>query len=281
MSSPGPEAAKPEEERYFHWCISSGKPYFGPLGWSTQGQPARHVYMREVVKQMAKAAGRPLRILEVGSWAGGSAITFGKALQEFAAPDSRLVCVDPWTPYEFTRGNAMAQSVMRGALETGFVLRLFQHNIAAAGTDKVTITIRAHSAEVLPLLMPESFDIAFVDGDHRYEFVRDDLSLARKLIRIGGVLCGDDLEIQFAAVDQAQCKANRDEGFVPDPKTGVMFHPGVTLAVAEAFGPVAERLGFWAAQRTDTSSFTAYPLPDLGPSPTPPSHFSRHPDFVP
>src|SRR5262245_4281382 len=208
---------KDPEQRYFDWCMANSRTYFGPLLGAMQGQPVRHAHMREVVRRLARGAQQPLRLMEIGSWAGGSAITFGMALRDFAPPGSSLLCVDPWVPYVFTRGHAGRQRTMTEALGSGAILRLFEHNLRAAGIDDLAIVLKAKSADAWPLLRPDSFDLLFVDGDHRFDFVVTDLRLARTLVRPGGILCGDDLEKQFFEVDTAACRANRDEGYVPDP----------------------------------------------------------------
>jgi predicted O-methyltransferase YrrM len=266
------------EQSYFDWCMANARTYFGPLLGATQGQPVRHAHMRETVRRLAHGAQRPLHFLEIGSWAGGSAITFGMALRAFAPPGSSLLCVDPWVPYAFTRGNAALQRTMTDALSSGAIFRLFEHNLRASGIEDLVMSLKAKSAEALPLLRPASFDLVFVDGDHRFDFVRMDLNLARCLVRPGGILCGDDLEKQFFEVDAGACHANRDEGFVPDPATGSSFHPGVTLAVHEVLGRVSERDGFWAAQRNALDSFIPFDLasPEI---PQVPGHFSRHRDY--
>lgn len=266
------------EQIYFAWCMANTRTYFGPLLAATQGHPVRHAHMREVVRRLASGARRPLRLMEIGSWAGGSAITFGMSLKDFALPGSSLLCVDPWVPYGFTRGNAALQRTMTEALSSGAIFSLFEHNLRAAGIEDSVMSLRAKSAEALPLLRPESFDLVFVDGDHRFDFVRTDLSLARSLVSLGGVLCGDDLEKQLFEVDANACYAKRDEGYVPDPATGVSFHPGVTLAVHEVLGRVSEREGFWAIQRTALDAFAPFDL--SGPEiPQAPGHFAKHIDY--
>jgi predicted O-methyltransferase YrrM len=272
--------ADQSEDAYFRWCLANGKTYFGMFAMATQGVPVRHCYMREAVRELAgKAGDRPLRILEIGSWAGGSAITFALALREFAHPKSRVVCIDPWVYYPMNRGNQQVNDIMANALRSGAVFQLFHHNISSAAVDELVIPMRGHSSDIMPMLLRDSFDLIFIDGDHSYEFVQTDVAMSRPLIREGGIICGDDLERQLADIDHAYCVQMRQDDYVPDPKTGIRFHPGVTLAVGEAFGRVSEVAGFWAVQRTG-GAFVPYPIPDLGPSPEPPKHFSRHPEFA-
>jgi predicted O-methyltransferase YrrM len=272
--------ADQSEDAYFRWCLANGKTYFGIFAAATQGQPIRHSYMREVVRDLAQKAGdRPLRILEIGSWAGGSAITFAGALRDFAHPKSRVICIDPWVYYPMRGDNPAVNNIMAEALRSGAAFQLFFHNIAAAGFDDLVIPMRGHSSDIMPMLTRDSFDLIFIDGDHSYEFVQMDVALARPLVRDGGIICGDDLERQLDDIDRVYCMERQRDDFVPDPKSGIWFHPGVTLAVGEAFGRVAEIAGFWGVQRTD-SGFAPASMPDLGPRPSPPRHFSRHPEFA-
>ncbi len=67
------------------------------------------------------------------------------------------------------------------------------------------------------------------------------------------MLCGDDLELQIGGVlrlDEVQELVSLGVGdFVFCPSGDSWFHPGVTLAVGEAFGRVKSYLGFWIVRR--------------------------------
>lgn len=56
----------------------------------------------------------------------------------------------------------------------------------------------SHAAHVLPVL-----DIVYIDGDHRYDFVKQDILTANKVLRRGGILCGHDYSSQTPGVKQA------------------------------------------------------------------------------
>ena len=71
-----------------------------------------------------------------------------------------------------------------------------------------------HSAEsqiVLPRLLAEdqSFDLAFVDGNHRFEWVFVDLFYLGRLVRPGGVLFIDDYQLPAIARATSFFLANR------------------------------------------------------------------------
>ena len=71
------------------------------------------------------------------------------------------------------------------------------------------------------------------------------------MVRSGGILCGDDLELQADECDIEFARMHQTVDFVLDPRTGKHYHPGVTLAVDEAFGRVTCFDGFWAMQKIE------------------------------
>jgi predicted O-methyltransferase YrrM len=195
--------------------------------------------------------GRPLRILEVGSWAGGSAITWAAAISKQNAGRGVVVCVDSWKPFfdPAEMGAAPVYREMAAALATGRILDLFRHNVRAAGFEDTVVPVIGASQDVLPLLGQSSFDLVFIDADHRYSRAGRDLALAAPLVAENGILCGDDLELQLDEVDRGFTRAECQRDFVPDPRTGQDYHPGVTLAVGELLGRVSGWEGFWAVRK--------------------------------
>lgn len=81
--------------------------------------------------------------------------------------------------------------------------------------------------------------------------MRADIANAAPLVRDGGLICGDDLEVLYPECNQALCAKWAELGaeYVRDPQTGLWFHPGVTLAVWRHFGPVSRWGLTWAMQR--------------------------------
>ncbi len=241
------------EEEIYRFCLLTGRSYFGSHLHATQGLPLRHGSMHCLV--LNEAARRPdqiLNILEIGSWAGGSAITWANALKTARAP-GRVFCVDPWRPYvhgETVQSRDM--KAMNQELQAGEIFPLFLHNIRTSGHEDIVVPIRGESSLVLPLLRGQQFPIVFVDGDHRFEPAYSDITQSLELVAPDGVLCGDDLELQISEIDAAEAWAKKDEDYIRDPKAGRYFHPGVTLAVGKVFDTVAVWDGFWAVRKTST-----------------------------
>jgi Methyltransferase domain len=62
---------------------------------------------------------------------------------------------------------------------------------------------RGRSELFLSLLPDAHLDFIYIDGDHRYEGCRVDLSLAREKVKRGGIIAGHDYTSQFPGVMQA------------------------------------------------------------------------------
>jgi predicted O-methyltransferase YrrM len=229
-------------------ALLEGRPYFGPALRALQGLAIRHKYILLVVKALARKG--PIEILEVGSWAGASAISWASALKKLGF-EGHVTCVDPWRPYfdlEAQSKSAGHYERMNHAAQNGAIRKLFEHNVASAGFSDIIIAKAGKSSEILPGLAPESYDIVYLDGSHSFEDVLFDLREAKRLLRPGGIICGDDLELQLQNLDPAEVEdaVNYGRDFVSSSQTGEDYHPGITLAVAQELGQVSSWDGFWA-----------------------------------
>jgi predicted O-methyltransferase YrrM len=234
-------------------AIDRGIPYFGPELAARQGAPIRHAYMGALIERLQSELGATsLRVLEVGSWAGGSAITWAIAIKKYIGAGS-VFCIDHWQPYFSLEVNTeRVYRQMDAAARAGTILPLFLHNIRVCGYDDMVVAMRGDARQLLPVLAPMQFDIVFIDASHLYRDVRADLAESADLVRDGGILCGDDLELQADACDLDAARRADGEGrdFVRDGRSGAYFHPGVTLAIWEMFGRVSSWEGFWAMRKT-------------------------------
>jgi hypothetical protein len=57
----------------------------------------------------------------------------------------------------------------------------------------------------------------------------------------------------MSGIDEDSARTFLKEDVVCDAKTGMHFHPGVTVAVGEFFGDVSVYAGFWVMQKTGSS----------------------------
>ena len=79
----------------------------------------------------------------------------------------------------------------------------YQENIEAAGVADFVQTTRGN----LQLFYDESkagrYQLAFLDGDHSYQVVHDEINITEKLLAPGGVICFDDAHTVYEGVDAA------------------------------------------------------------------------------
>jgi predicted O-methyltransferase YrrM len=230
--------------------IAPSRPVFDSK-YAILSAPVRHVMMMGVVWYLAKGrAKNNLSILEIGSWYGASALSWAQGLALHCKARGNLTCVDAWQPF-FDRSlhKDEVYVAMEQALGSDVAYNIFLHNISTVPTTIMRQHFRGSSSNILPLLGDQAFDIVFIDADHTYAPVKSDILQSQRLVKDGGIICGDDLNLQLAQCDRKFAAASKEKDFVKDPKTGRNFHPGVTLAVEEIFGEVSMWGGFWAMQK--------------------------------
>jgi len=115
---------------------------------------------------------------------------------------------------------------------------------------RVTVDIvRGDSERVMERMKDGIFDFIYIDGDHKYASVRQNLREAKRLARSDiSLICGDDLEQLPTPEMLAVARDFKDRDFLREPHH---FHPGVMLAVAEEFGQVGMQNGFWWVFKKD------------------------------
>ncbi len=225
-------------------------PFFGAFGYA--GKPERHMFLSAAL-QRALPADRPVRILEIGSWVGSSALTWAQSIRTFSPHGGSITCVDPWISFSTTNDLANVSLVRTWdeLLRSGLAHELFLHNTKSIVAPLTREVRRGKAADILPTLEMGTYDLVYIDGSHYYDDVLQDLKLAAPLLRDGGILCGDDLEAQIGDVDLALVRQSLEKDNIPHPSTGVGFHPGVTLACHEFFGGrVPSVVGFWCARKS-------------------------------
>jgi predicted O-methyltransferase YrrM len=144
---------------------------------------------RDELAWLAEQAAQATKIVEVGSWCGRST----RALADHTA--GTVWVADPWTG---TQESRIAQTQHGDVLIMGKpvkrpVLAAFVENLSdhlATGRVQVLPTRSMIAIEVLRHLAP--FDLVFLDGDHAYKSVAQEIAAFRPLVRAGGVLAGHD-----------------------------------------------------------------------------------------
>ena len=250
----------------FQKALKLKRPYFGRYMSAGQLNPARKTVMQRLLKgeMLRRSAAlspeekqRPFRLLEVGSWAGGSCSAWCDTARDLDLPII-VYCVDPWEYYRdyLSLNDSSHYQAMEKALASDQIFHLFLHNVTVLGHRGRVRVLRGYSGEILSVLRPQSFDFIYIDGNHSYSYFVEDIRNAKALVNPDGVICGDDAEMLFPAVDAEFCRANAEKDFVTCPKNHLEYHPGIALGLHEEFqDQVFLEEGFWAVSRTPDGRF--------------------------
>ena len=93
----------------------------------------------------------------------------------------KLFCIDPWIASTYYHEETK-QEVMDGLYQEA-KNRLSKYNCEI---------LKMTSMEAVKLFKLNSLDFVFIDGNHNFEFVKDDISSWSKIVRPGGVVYGHD-----------------------------------------------------------------------------------------
>lgn len=168
-------------------------------------------------------------IVEVGSWCGRSACVLAEASR--LAGGSMVHCVDLFPErgdwFENPDGSFSMKVAIEGRNYGGYqdqtvwrepflkdiaplyerhagVFEIFQDSIRRAGVENL---ISSHRGDALDFFNKQGPDfrcrLVFLDGDHGYEAVCNDIRLVSRHLSPGGWLCFDDAFSTYDGVDQA------------------------------------------------------------------------------
>lgn len=128
--------------------------------------------------------------VEIGTWMGA----FPQRFLEVNKP-KKMYLIDPYKHFEqFDRscygGNDMDQKKMDDIYE--FVANLFKKQIE---NGRIEI-LRNTSDNVVSQFEKDSLDWVYIDGNHSYDFVKQDLANYFPKIKSGGFITGDDYGVK-------------------------------------------------------------------------------------
>ncbi len=219
-------------------AIKNKQVYYGPLFYAGDVDSVKRQVMEQFIKREVK---ENFKLIEIGSWQGASAILWGNACKKRGV----VFCVEHFDIWESMPKKYWVFLESRKSRE------LFFHNIKSAGLKNTVLPLIGKSEIIIPILKQGYFDVVYIDGDHAYESCLKDIQNSIPLLKDGGVICGDDLNMQLNEVEYEITWANRDiDGTIIDTKSSHAYHPGVTLAVNKIFGPVSVKNTFWAMRKT-------------------------------
>jgi len=184
-----------------------------------------------VLKTLAESVGKPsLKFLEVGNWLGESTLVLAELAQKHSG---KLYCVDWW------KGNVGTELETIASKEDIFTL--FWQHICQEGFEDVVVPIHGSSDAAAEILRDQTFDLIFIDGDHRYDqSLRDIKNYASFVKSDGGILCGHDCEGYISDFDANFLNQGKD---IDCHET---VHCGVVLAVGSIFKDYSINHSIWS-----------------------------------
>jgi predicted O-methyltransferase YrrM len=219
----------------FKLSIYFDRPYFGNYLFANQTWPMRkNIIKNLLINEISYYNGKDYKVLEIGSWAGMSTIL----LASVCKTKGKVFCIDTW------KACANSPKLMKKAVKRDKIMKMFLHNINSSRLRNI-IPIRGSSDNIAEILKPKTFDFIYIDGDHSYTQFKKDLINYSEFCKEGGIICGDDLEINPKELDMRYVFNNKEKDFIEDKKTGIYFHPGIALGIKEFFGEVSMVNGFW------------------------------------
>ena len=134
--------------------------------------------------------------IEVGVWEGRNIIAIAK---EF--PDTICYGVDPYDYMEYS--NQLSLKDDKSYLLKSESENVYNKTLAYTKVYSNFKLIRKSSSDAAKEFEQESVDLVFIDANHSYESVKNDIDLWLPKVKQGGVLSGHDYSIGFFGVIQA------------------------------------------------------------------------------
>ena len=150
-----------------------------------------------------------LFMIEVGTWKGKSAITFGKHLK---STNGQLLCIDTWlgAPEFYTwgingdeRGKSLKWKDGYPTVYYTFLTNIFYHELE---NTIIPFPISSEQAADVLVYYQITADAVYVDGSHEENSVYNDIQHFWDLLNPGGIIFGDDYNDYWIGVKKAVTK---------------------------------------------------------------------------
>lgn len=183
---------------------------------------------------------QPACAIEVGTW---FALGSTEVIAAMLPSGSKMICVDS---YEI-KTETTTRSAARMNRLCDYARAHASQRIIELENKKPDIQIFLQinkSVDTLRRFEDESIDFIYLDGSHSYSELICEIAISLRILRPGGVLCGDDLDDLPADDLVHECMPHRNKDLL-QLKDGRFVHPGVICAIADALPNVEYDVGHW------------------------------------
>jgi len=123
---------------------------------------------------------------EIGVWKGAYAASFCAA-----SPKMHMLCVDPWQSYPAWQDT---KNSLEPAAQERLMAEAYQSALRNLKPYNVTIH-REFSHNTAQFIPDASLDFVYIDSNHVYDAVVEDLTLWAPKVRSGGIVAGHDFRV--------------------------------------------------------------------------------------
>jgi len=147
-------------------------------GWTEDIEP--------VYDHIARTCMPEATLVEVGVWCGRSVIMLAQLLKEYQKNLVTVYAVDT-----FTKTEGLTDE-MKAFVDQYDLRALFEENVQRAGVaDRIKI-LQGRSAACAERFINGELDAVFIDADHRYEAVYQDITAWYPKLKRSGIIAGHD-----------------------------------------------------------------------------------------
>lgn len=137
---------------------------------------------------------------EIGVYKGDNAVSLLSGLDDLEL----LYCVDPWEEYDgYVVNNTPAtveEKATFGGMYAAFTKKIapYRHRISI---------IKDYSVKASQMIRDSELDFIFIDGNHEYSHVKEDIIAWRSKVKKGGIISGHDYVTDTRAIRYGVKKA--------------------------------------------------------------------------
>ncbi|MFC1546873.1 class I SAM-dependent methyltransferase, partial [bacterium] len=188
---------------------------------------------KQVIKLLAESAAKPgCMFLEVGSWMGESTLLLANTAKQHGG---HVVCVDWW---KGNRGTDLTNIASKIDVQSIFWAKICKEKL-----EHVVIPIKSESLLASKFIKDDTFDIVFLDADHRYNGILNDIkNYSSKVKKKNGILCGHDCEGYINDYELSFLEKGKNIDYFET------VHCGVVLAVARSFEEYSINHSIWSVK---------------------------------
>lgn len=178
-----------------------------------------------------------LTIADVGCWTGQSTAILTNIVKQLKG---KVYAIDWFQGSETTNLDEPAQYFN--------IKRIFEENMRSMNSSNNVELINKKSKDAVNDFADNSLDVVFLDADHRYEYIKEDIKLWLPKVKPTGLLCGHDCEVVVKDGVNSLLDMYKDEDTIK------VLHLGVCVAVGELGGRKTKMLDKFSPKETTITS---------------------------